>query len=89
MLDDDYSKGDGGDVVEDGNSDDDSDDSGDNFVTPKRNKQPAKRTHKKRKTTINPDLVFGVVDFEDAADNDDDAANDPDPKKYSMTEAKH
>jgi hypothetical protein len=53
MLDDDYSEGDNGDDGEDGNADDDSDDSGDNFVTPKRNKQLAKRTRKKRKTTIN------------------------------------
>lgn len=89
MLDDDYSEGDDGDDGEDGNADDDSDDSGDDFVTPKRNKQPGKRTRKKRETTINPGLVFGAVDFEDAADDDNDAADDPEPKKYSMTEAKH
>jgi hypothetical protein len=95
MLDDDYSEGDNGNDGEDGDADDDSDDSGDDdFVTPKRNKQPAKRSRKKRKTTINPGLVFGAVnfedaadddvfgavDFDDAADNDDDRADDPVPK---------
>jgi hypothetical protein len=89
MLDNDYSEGDGKDGK--GNADDDSDDSGDDFVTPKRNKKTAKRTRKKRKTTINPGLVFGAVEFEQADDDNSGApvANEPKPKKYSMTEAKH
>jgi hypothetical protein len=44
MLDNDYSKGDDGDDGEDGNADNNSDD---DFVTPKRNKQPAKQMRKK------------------------------------------
>ena len=62
------------------------------MAKPKRcNKKSAKRrTRKKRKATINPDLVFGAVDFGSADDNGDDGARTTDePKKYGMTEAKH
>ena len=46
--------------------------------------------HKRRKATINPDLVFGSVDFGNADDDDNDGAGTTDePKKYSMTESKH
>ncbi len=46
------------DDVDDNDEDDNAAD--DYFATPKGNNNPSKQKHKKRKTTINPDLVLGV-----------------------------
>ena len=81
-------------------SDDDNNEDDDYFATPKkRNNNAGKRTHKKRKTTINPDLVLGAefenegtADMGDEEEGDsgmdDDDGSMVEPKKYGLTTSK-
>ena len=79
-------------ILRDDEDDDNDEDAGSNdyFTTlPKRSKPAArKQQHKKRKATINPDLVFGAVDpganNENEARVDEDPATTVYPKRYTM-----
>jgi hypothetical protein len=65
--------------------DDNNEEEEDNFVMlPKRNKTATwrKRKHKKRKATINSDLVFGAYGEAEVDEEEDNLT----PKKYMMTD---
>ncbi len=59
------------------------------MMPPKCNKPTVCRLkHKKRKATINPDLVFGAVvgvNDENEVNNNENPTTTADPKKYTMT----
>ncbi len=70
----------------------DNEESEDYFATlPKLNKPAAlKRKHTKNKATINPDLVFGgAVGAADDSSDEDPTMAAGDPRRYTMTKAKH
>jgi hypothetical protein len=74
---------------EDEDEDDDNEEE-DNFVTPSKCNKPTVRKckHKKRKATINPDLVFGAVvgaNEVNKVNNDENQMTMADPKKYTVT----
>jgi hypothetical protein len=84
---------------DDNDDDNDINDNEDIFATPKKhNNNAGKQKHKKRKTTINHDLVLGAdfeneetanADDEEGGENNMDKDDGPmvEPKKYCLTTA--
>ncbi len=63
----------------------------DYFATPPKRNKPAalKGQHKKKKATINPDLVSGAVGTADDSSDEDPTTAAGDPRRNRMTKAEH